>query len=166
MQVPRIPANEGARVATLRALNILDTPPEDRFDRLTRLARRVFNVPVSTITMIDANRQWFKSCGGVSVRETPRDISFCAHAILYEDILVVENALKDERFHDNPFVVQDPKIRFYAGCPLLVNGYRMGTICIIDQKPRHFTDDDRQLLKDLAVMAEQELAVSQPAMSA
>jgi GAF domain-containing protein len=166
MQVPPIAPNESARIAVLHALKILDTPPEDRFDRLTRLARRVFNVPFSTITMIDTNRQWFKSCGGISVRETPRDISFCAHAILYDEILVVENALKDERFHDNPFVAQDPKIRFYAGCPLLVNGYRIGTICIIDQKTRHFTDEDRRLLIDLANMAEQELAVSQPVMSA
>lgn len=166
MQTSPIPANESARIAALHALNILDTPTEERFDRLTRLARRAFNVPVSTVTMIDTDRQWFKSCGGLSVRQTPRDVSFCSHAILYDEILIVENALKDERFHDNPFVVQEPKIRFYAGCPLIVNGYRMGTICVIDKKARTFSEEDRQILRDLANLAEQELAVSQPVMSA
>lgn len=165
MLLPPTPHDESARIAALHSLNILDTRPEDRFDRLTRLARRAFNVPVSTITMIDSERQWFKSCGGISVSETPRNISFCAHAILYDDIFVVENALKDARFHDNPFVVQEPKIRFYAGCPLVVNGYRMGTICVIDKKARTFSAEDRQLLRDLADIAEQELAVAQPAFS-
>lgn len=160
MQIPPVPSNESARIEALYALNILDTPAEDRFDRLTRLAKRVFNVPMATITMIDTNRQWFKSTVGLDICETPRGISFCAHAILYDDILYVENALKDERFHDNPVVLHDPKIRFYAGCPLNVNGYRMGTICVVDRKPRPFTDEDRQLLKDLAKLAEQELLAS------
>jgi len=160
MQVPAIPPDENARIEVLRALKILDTPPEERFDRLTRLARRAFNVPISTVTMVDSNRQWFKSCGGVDVRETPREISFCAHAILYDEILVVENAAKDERFKQNPFVAEHPKVRFYAGCPLVVNGYRIGTMCVIDLKPRTFTDEDRQLLTDLARLAEQELVLT------
>jgi GAF domain-containing protein len=166
MEKAPVPANEVDRIAALHALSILDTPPEDRFDRLTRIARRVFDVPVSTITMIDTDRQWFKSCGGLSVCETPRDISFCAHAILYDDIFVVENALKDKRFHDNPFVAGEPKIRFYAGCPLVVNGYRMGTICVIDKKARSFSQEDRKLLRDLGDLAEMELAVSHPVMAA
>jgi len=158
--------DENARLEVLRALDILDTPPEERFDRLTRLARRVFGVPISTVTMVDSNRQWFKSCGGVDVRETPREISFCAHAILYDDLFVVENAAKDERFKDNPFVTEHPKIRFYAGCPLVVNGYRIGTICVIDMKPRVFTDEDGQLLRDLARLAEQEIGLSESATAA
>ena len=166
MQIPPCPPDENARIEVLRALNILDTPPEERFDRLTRLARRVFNVPISTVTMVDTNRQWFKSCGGVDVRETPREISFCAHAILYDDLLVVENAAKDERFKNNPFVTEHPKIRFYAGCPLVVDGYRIGTICVIDMKARTFSDEDRQLLRDLARLAEQELALSDSAKAA
>ena len=161
MLTPLVPPDENARMEVLRALNILDTPPEERFDRLTRLARRVFHVPISTVTMVDSNRQWFKSCGGVDVRKTPREISFCAHAILYDDLLIVENAVKDERFKDNPFVTEHPKIRFYAGCPLVVNGYRIGTICVIDMKARAFTDEDGQLLRDLAGLAEQEIRLTE-----
>ena len=139
MQTPAIPTNESSRIAALHALNILDTAPEERFDRLTRLAKRVFNVPYSTISMIDDQRQWFKSIQGLSLCQTSRDISFCAHAILFDEILYVENALKDERFHDNPVVLGDPKIRFYAGCSLNVNGFKMGTFCVFDKKPRGFT---------------------------
>lgn len=166
MQLPPLPQNETERIEALHALNILDTASEERFDRLTRLAKRVFNVPYSTISMIDAHRQWFKSIQGLSLCQTSRDISFCAHAILFDEILYVENALKDDRFHDNPVVVGDPKIRFYAGCSLQVNGFKMGTFCVFDKKPRPFTAEDRQLLRDLANLAEQELAVPQPVLSA
>jgi len=160
---PPTPRDESARIDALHALNVLDTQPEDRFDRLTRLAKRVFNVPYSTISMIDSHRQWFKSIQGLSLCETSRDISFCAHAILFDEILYVENALKDERFHDNPVVVGEPKIRFYAGCSLDVNGFKMGTFCVFDKKPRAFSSEDRQLLRDLAVLAERELALPSPA---
>ena len=163
MLLPPVPPDESARIAALHALAILDTPREERYDRLTRLAMRAFNVPIASISMIDTNRQWFKSSGGISVCETSRDISFCAHAIAFDEILYVGNALKDERFHDNPLVVHDPKIRFYAGRPLRVNGYKMGTFCIIDRKPRSFSDEDRQLLNDLADIAEEQLSASQPA---
>ena len=163
MLLPPTPHDENARIAALHALNILDTHAEDRFDRLTRIAKRVFGVPFSTISMIDAHRQWFKSIQGLSLCETSRDISFCAHAILFDEILYVENALKDERFHDNPVVVGDPKVRFYAGCSLNVNGFKMGTFCVFDKKPRAFTSDDRQLLRDLAALAERELAMPSPA---
>jgi len=165
MQQPAYPPDESGRIAALHALNILDTQPEDRFDRLTRLAMRVFNVPYSTVSMIDSHRQWFKSIQGLTLCQTSRDISFCAHAILYDEILYVENALKDERFHDNPVVVGEPKIRFYAGCSLKVNGFKMGTFCVFDKKPRPFTAEDRQLLKDLASIAEEELASSRAATS-
>jgi GAF domain-containing protein len=166
MQTPPIPPNENARIAALHALNILDTLPEERFDRLTRIAMRVFNVPYSTISMIDSQRQWFKSIQGLSLCQTTRDISFCAHAILYDEILYVENAIKDERFHDNPVVTGDPKIRFYAGCSLEVRGLELGTFCVFDKKPRAFTAEDRQLLRDLAKLAEQELAISEPVSAA
>jgi len=162
MLKPAIPVNEATRIDTLRSLNILDTSPEERFDRLTRLAKRLFGVPIALISLVDADRQWFKSCQGLSASETPRDVSFCGHAILSDEILLVPDALLDERFHDNPLVVGDPKIRFYAGCPLMVpNGSKLGTLCLIDQEPRELDEDDRRLLRDLARMAEQEIAAVQ-----
>jgi diguanylate cyclase (GGDEF)-like protein len=162
MHVPPTPSNESARIDTLRALHILDTSPEERFDRLTRLAKRLFGVPIALVSLVDANRQWFKSCVGLSETETSRDVSFCAHAILGDDILMVPDTLADERFHDNPYVKNDPNIRFYAGCPLRVaNGSKLGTLCLIDVKPRDLDADDCALLRDLARMAEQELAAVQ-----
>lgn len=162
MQAPAKPENEEARIDTLYSLNILDTPPEERFDRLTRLARRVFQVPVSLVNLVDEHRIWSKSAQGMERIDAPRDLSFCAHAILGDGILVVTDATKDERFSDNPAVTGEPKVRFYAGCPLRApNGDRLGTLCLIDQKPRDFSDEDRALLRDLAGMAERELAVLQ-----
>lgn len=159
-----LPADDTARVATLRSLNILDTPPEERFDRLTRLAKRLFGVPIALVSLVDANRQWFKSCEGLNVKETPRDVSFCGHAILRDDILMIPDAMLDERFHDNPLVTQEPHIRFYAGCPLRVaNGSKLGTLCLLDVKARELDDEERELLRDLARMAEQELAAVQMA---
>ena len=159
MKKPDIPQNEKARLKTLRSLSILDTPPEERFDCLTRIAKRVFNVPIALVSLVDENRQWFKSCVGLSVSETPRDVSFCGHAILSNEILLIPDATKDERFADNPLVINEPKIRFYAGCPLRFrDGNRLGTLCIVDQKPRSFNHEDLEILKDLALMAERELA--------
>lgn len=156
------PINESSRLSTLRSLNILDTSPEERFDRLTRLAKRLFGVPIALISLVDADRQWFKSCQGLSATETPRDISFCGHAILGEDILMVPDAQLDQRFFDNPLVTGDPKIRFYAGCPLTVpNGSKLGTLCLIDVEPRTLDETDRELLRDLTRMAEQEIAAVQ-----
>jgi diguanylate cyclase (GGDEF)-like protein len=162
MQLAPRPADEATRIDTLRSLNILDTSPEERFDRLTRLAKRLFGVPIALVSLVDADRQWFKSCVGLPASETPRDISFCGHAIMDDDIFLVPDALLDERFHDNPLVIGDPNVRFYAGCPLKVpNGSRLGTLCVIDVKPREMSEDDRALLRDLARMAEQELAAVQ-----
>jgi diguanylate cyclase (GGDEF)-like protein len=159
---PPIPINESTRLDTLRALNILDTSPEERFDRLTRLAKRLFGVPIALISLVDENRQWFKSCQGLDVSETPRDVSFCGHAILGDDILMIPDATLDERFHDNPLVIGDPNIRFYAGCPLKVpNGSKLGTLCLIDVQPHTLDEDDRALLRDLARTAEQEIAAVQ-----
>ena len=161
MQAPAQTPNEPARLVALRALHLLDTAPEERFDRLTRLAKRLFNVPIALVSLVDADRQWFKSCVGLpqGMTETPRDVSFCAHAILDDDILSIPDTFADPRFSDNPLVTGEPKIRFYAGCPLSVtNGSKIGTLCLIDTVPREFDDDERALLRDLASMAEQEIA--------
>lgn len=159
MQPPPIPPDETLRLATLRSLHILDTPTEERFDRLTRLAKRLFDVPIALVSLVDANRQWFKACEGLDLAEAPRNTSFCGHAIAGDGILLVPDARQDPRFHDNPMVTGEPHIRFYAGCPLVAhNGTKLGTLCLIDRQPRTFDDDDRALLHDLARMAEQELA--------
>ena len=118
MKTPELPADERTRLEILRSLKILDTLPEERFDRLTRLARKLFDVPIALVSLVDVNRQWFKSSAGLDATETPREISFCGHAILGDDILVVSDTQLDERFHDNPLVTGGPAIRFYAGCPL------------------------------------------------
>ena len=164
MLVPGKPANEAVRVQVLQDLKLLDSAPEERFDRLTRLAKRLFNVPIALVTLVDKDRQWFKSRVGLDATETPRDTSFCGHAILQDELLLVRDARDDERFHDNPLVIGDPNIRFYAGYPLTVpNGNKMGTLCLIDTKPRELDDEERALLRDLAGMAEQELMAVQMA---
>ena len=141
----------------LRALDILDTAPEERFDRLTRLARRLFGVPIALVSLVDTDRQWFKSRVGLAAEETPREDSFCAHAILDDSILVVTDATQDDRFRENPLVVDDPEIRFYAGCPVKAPaGSALGTICVIGHEPRPFHEDDAVVLRDLAEMVEQE----------
>ena len=159
MQKPKVPENEAARLKTLQSLNILDTHADDRFDRLARMAKRLFDVPIALVSLADANRQWFKSCIGLDVYETPRDISFCGHAILSDNIFIIPDTLEDKRFADNPLVTNAPNIRFYTGCPLKApNGLKVGTLCIIDHAPRHFSEDDLMALADLANMVERELA--------
>jgi diguanylate cyclase (GGDEF)-like protein len=158
---PPLP-DEVRRIATLRELQVLDTPPEERFDRLTRLARRMFDVAIAHVTLIDENRQWFKSSAGVVATQTPRDVSFCGHAIASSSPMVVPDAQLDLRFHDNPSVLGEPRVRFYAGCPLsMPNGSRVGALCIADGRPREFSQEDIALLSDLARMAEQELGAVQ-----
>jgi two-component system, sensor histidine kinase and response regulator len=158
MKPAPIPKNEAERVKSLRDLNILDTSPEERFDRVTRIASRVFDVPIALVSLVDSSRQWFKSCQGLDASETPRDVSFCGHAIMDDDPLVIGNALLDARFADNPLVVDGPKIRFYAGHPLKAsNGHRVGTLCIIDAKPHTLTEEDLKNLADLAAIVESEL---------
>jgi diguanylate cyclase (GGDEF)-like protein len=162
MRQPAIPSNEASRLSALRSLDILDTDAEERFDRLTRLARRLFDVPIALVSLVDAERQWFKSCEGLGVSETPRSVSFCAHAILGESIMLVPDTYRDERFRDNPLVLGEPWIRFYAGCPLRApDGSKLGTLCVIDTRPRTLDHGDRQSLCDLARMAEQEIAALQ-----
>lgn len=158
MKSPKTPENELIRLHNLRSLEILDTPAEERFDRLTRMAKRVFGVSIALVSLVDENRQWFKSKIGLEATETTRNISFCGHAILEDDIFIIEDTLKDERFSDNPLVCGAPNIRFYAGVPLnYCDGSKLGTLCIIDQSPRTMNDEDRTLLRDLADMAEAEL---------
>jgi len=155
---PPIPSDESQRLKTLRDLRLLDTPPEERFDRVTRLARQVFSTPIALVSLVDADRQWFKSSQGLDAAETPRDISFCGHAILDDKIMVVNDAVSDERFCDNPLVCGNPNIRFYAGYPLSApDGSRVGTLCIIDDKPKEMSKEQLTLLRELGRMVEEEL---------
>ena len=151
------PPDEEKRIAALKSLEILDTPPEERFDRITRVTAEVFGVPFALISLVDSNRQWFKSCHGLSIQETPRDISFCAHAILGNDIFYVADTKSDPRFADSPLVTEG-NIRFYAGIPLAGPEHQMiGTLCIMDRYPRELTEADKQLLKDLGSWAHAEI---------
>ena len=156
MQVAATPDNESARRAALYQLLILDTPPEQRFDKIAAFAAEEFDVPIATITLVDSERQWFKAKVGTEVCETGRDISFCSHAILEPSIMVIPDAAADPRFADNPLVTDKPFIRFYAGAPLtMASGLRLGTLCLIDRRPR--TLDALELgilgtLRDLVVM--------------
>jgi phosphoribosyl 1,2-cyclic phosphodiesterase len=153
-----VPANEEARLRSLRDLGVLDTDPEPRFDRLTEMASVALDVPVALITLVDADRQWFKSHRGVDATETPRDMAFCAHAILSDDMLQIPDALADERFADNPLVTNDPYVRFYAGVPLtLSDGTRAGTLCVGDHRPRVLDDAEVAELRRLAVLVTEEL---------
>lgn len=162
MQSPGFPDNEKQRLSTLSALNVLDTPPEERFDRITRLAKKMFNVPIALVSLIDQNRQWFKSRQGLDAMETSRDISFCGHAILGDETCYIPDTLADSRFSDNPLVTGSPDIRFYAGHPLRApNGDIMGTLCIIDSAPKIMEAEDFLALVDLAAMVEQELGALQ-----
>jgi GAF domain-containing protein len=160
VQSASIPENEAARLETLRQYQILDTDSEDSFDDLARLASYVCDTPTAVISLIDGSRQWFKARVGVRARETGRDISFCAHAILGERCFIVEDALADERFADNPLVTGEPFIRFYAGMPLISpEGFAIGTLCVMDRKSRTLTKEQIRGLEMLAnqVMSQLEL---------
>ncbi|MBU2873179.1 ATP-binding protein [Marinobacter salexigens] len=159
MITPEFPADESKRQAALDHLRILDTPPEARFDRLTRMAARLLDVPIALISLVDRDRQWFKSCVGLDASETPRSVSFCGHALFDNEPLVVEDAQEDERFRDNPLVTGDPNIRFYVGTPLhSADGYALGTLCVMDRKPRTLSEEDRECLRDLADCAEEQIS--------
>jgi adenylate cyclase len=153
---------EHERLAALRALRILDTPHEERFDRITRLLAQFLDAPIALLSLVDAERQWFKSSVGLSISQTPREQAFCAHAILQPETFVIGDATRDPRFQDNPLVVREPHIRFYAGHPLRgPGGHHIGTLCVIDDKPRELSDNHRRILEDLAALAERELNLTE-----
>ena len=155
---PERPKNEAERLHALRTLQILDTSHEERFDRVTRMAKRMFGVSISLVSLVDEDRQWFKSKQGLEASETSREISFCGHAINQDGLFIIPDALEDERFADNPLVTDAPNIRFYAGYPLkLRQGINLGTLCLIDSEPKILDEEDQQLLRDLGAMIEQEI---------
>lgn len=158
MQAPPIPSNESERIADLRALHILDTPPERRFDGMVALATRVFGVPMAYVAMVDSDRQWLKAKCGIATSQTGRDVSFCGHTILLKQPLIIPDAQLDPRFHDNPLVTKDPHIRFYAGYPLAgPSGQNVGTFCLAAPFPRQLSDREMQLFSEMAELVEQEL---------
>ncbi len=151
---------EKERLAALRDLDILDTPPEEGFERITRIAQALFDVPIALVSFVDRDRQWFKSRRGLPLAQTPRDVSFCAHAILGEQVMVVPDAMADPRFDDNPLVTAEPDIRFYAGAPLFSpDGLPLGTLCVVDTKPREWSASDTASLEDLARLVVDEILV-------
>jgi len=161
-----LPHNESQRLRALRDLLILDTQPEERFDRISAFAAKEFDVPMALVSLVDRDRQWFKSNFGVEERETPRDTSFCGHAIHLPDALVVPDALKDPRFRDNPMVVGKPYIRFYAGSVLrLPYGQVVGTLCVMDRRPRQFDRLDIAILGGLRDLVVEELFRREEAVS-
>jgi GAF domain-containing protein len=146
-----LPPDEKKRLKVLWQYEVLDTVPEEVFDDLTELAARICEAPIALISLVDEKRQWFKSKVGTTVSETSRDVSFCAYAITQNDLFIVPDATQDERFADNPLVTSDPKIRFYAGAPLITpDGHALGTLCVIDKVPRELRPEQKQALRILA----------------
>ena len=159
MLPPKLPLNEAERLQALYKTGLLDSPESAEFDRFTRLAQALFGCKISLFTLVDENRQWFMSRQGIELKETPRDVSFCAHAVLDDKVLYVPDATEDARFADNPLVTGQPAIRLYAGVPLhSVEGLPLGTLCLIDDMPRELNQLQLTLLQDLAALAEAEIA--------
>ena len=153
-----IPTDEAERLSALRALMLLDTPPEERFDRLVRFAAEQLDTPIAMVSLFDGQRQWFKARVGLDDTESARDVSFCGHASLKEEVFVVEDARSDPRFEDNPLVVGEPHIRFYAGAPLSApGGHRIGTLCVIDTVPRALSTLELSILEALRCLANEAL---------
>ncbi|MCT8335575.1 hybrid sensor histidine kinase/response regulator [Leptospira sp. 85282-16] len=148
MMIAPLPKNETARLSALKGLEILDTPEEEMFDEITKLASMICNVPISLVSLIDETRQWFKSHHGLHTRETPRSLAFCSHAILGDELFVVPNAKLDPRFKNNPLVNEAPNVIFYAGIPLALDDHiKLGTLCVIDNKPRELNENQIQMLR-------------------
>lgn len=162
METPKKPENEDQRLAALKDIDLLDTTLDPAFERITRLAKRMLDVPIIAFSLIDSERQWFKSVQGLNSCETSRDVSFCGHTILQDEVLCVTDTLEDKRFHDNPLVTGEPHIRFYAGYPVRnQDGYKIGSLCIIDTKPRVLTSEELDLLKDMEALIEQQVCLQQ-----
>jgi len=162
MEKPGIPANEAQRLCSLHELRIMDTPAEERFDRIAQIARRLFDTPIAYIALVDSDRQWFKSAIGLPVPETTRDISFCGHTVMRNDTLIIPDTHRDPRFRDNPQVTGGPMIRFYAGQPVKgPGGFPIGTLCVADRVPREFGECDLVSLRDLAALVERELNLAE-----
>ncbi len=161
MQEAIKPTNEEDRVGALYAYNILDTLPEKAYDDIVFIASSICDTPIALVSLVDSDRQWFKARLGIDAAQTPRNISFCSHAIVEpKKLLIVEDACRDSRFADNPLVLQEPKIRFYAGAPLITSeGHALGTLCVIDNKPRHLSEKQQEMLRGLSrqVVAQLEL---------
>jgi len=150
MAAPK-PIDERKRLKVLWQYEVLDTVPEEMFDDLTELAASICGAPIALVSLVDEDRQWFKSAQGISSRETTRDISFCAHAICHPDLFVVPDTHRDARFRDNPLVTRAPRIRFYAGSPLITaDGYALGTLCVLDKKPRRLSVFQKRALQLLS----------------
>ncbi|MDB5850778.1 MAG: putative sensor protein [Rhodoferax sp.] len=163
MQPAPHPADEDTRLQALRALMILDTPPEERFDRVVRFAAEQLDMPMALVSLVDGDRQWFKSRIGMDAAQTGRDIAFCGHAILQPETFVVEDTLLDERFADNPLVTAGPRVRFYAGAPLSApGGERVGTLCVLDRKPRVLGPVEMAVLEALRTLVNEALAGQDP----
>ncbi|MET0265824.1 MAG: GAF domain-containing protein [Duganella sp.] len=153
-----IPPYDAERLDALRALLILDTPPEQRFDKVVRFAAEEFGVPIALLTLVDQNRQWFKARVGLDVCETARDVSFCGHAILQPDIFIIPDARLDPRFADNPIVTGEPHVIFYAGAPLSTHGgHKIGTLCLIDHEARTLDATELAILATLRDLLQEEL---------
>ncbi len=154
---PLIPQDEAERLVEFRLTEAVDSEPEERFDKISRMAQRVFDVPFAAVSFVEGDRQWFKSKVGLPIGDTTRDLSFCGHAITTDEVFVVEDAALDPRFAQNPLVLEDPHVRFYAGQPVKgPGGHNVGTLCIMDNLPRAFSDEDRETLRDLGEMVEKE----------
>src|SRR5262245_17283355 len=144
---------ESARLKALERYDVLGTPPEAAFDRITRLTKKLFGVPIAIVSFIDAHRQWYKASEGVATTEVPREDTFCQHVIANGKPLIVPNATRDSRFSQHPFVINDPRIRFYAGIPLRTDdGHNIGVLCILDMAPRDFLAPEIEIMEDLAQM--------------
>jgi len=158
MEAPPKPENEPERLDALDDHQVLDTPPDESLDRITELARHMLKTPIALVSLVDEERQWFKSRQGLNAKETPRDVGFCAHAICEEDVMVVPDASRDRRFEDNPLVTEEPKVRFYAGAPLQDSeGHALGTLCVLDTAPREIDTEQIAMLEGLASVVMDEM---------
>ena len=161
MPAAAFPENEQQRLEALNELGILYTPLEDRFDRITRTLTRLFDVPIAYLSLIDDDTQWLKSVQGLDITDSPRSSSLCAHTLLEDEYLVCPDLSKDPRFNDNPFVKDGLELRFYAGFTLKSRGHNIGTLCMVDTKPREFTEADINTFRDIATWAQTELHLTQ-----